>query len=172
MSFQAGEIIVREDATYPEGALIVDGLDGEGNLLAHPLGGGLQRVISAAELKRFSIASDLERTQVFWHTWFSLEGIAERFAGWSDGEHWNGWAKPRFEFAEAKRVVAAFDPESGRYDEEADAFVTGTAEDREEVWPAAIIHLPDGGTAKVYPIGASSWTWDADNGEEGSPPWA
>ena len=48
MSFHQGDIIVRDDTTYPEGALIVDGFDKEGNLLAHPMGGGLQFIIPAA----------------------------------------------------------------------------------------------------------------------------
>lgn len=162
MSFQQGDVIVRDDTIYPEGALIVDGLDHEGNLLAHPMGGGLQFIIPASEIPRFGIADELEKTPMFRRASFTIEGIEEEFAGWCDGRHWNGWAMPRFEFAQAEKLVAAFDPKDGRYDATSDAFVTTTADGYEETWTGEIIPLPDGGTLKVYAIGAGSWIWEKD----------
>jgi hypothetical protein len=40
--FTREEIIVRDDLKYPEGAVVVDGIDERGHLLVHPLGAGLQ----------------------------------------------------------------------------------------------------------------------------------
>ena len=128
MSFHQGDIIVRDDTTSPEGALIVDGFDHDGNLLAHPMGGGLQFIIPASDLPRFGIADELEKTPVFRRALFTIEDVEEKFTGWCDGRHWNGWAMPRFEFPHAKKVVAALDPKSGRYDAAADAFITMTAD--------------------------------------------
>ena len=96
---------------------------------------------------------------------FAIEGIKEEFTGWCDGRHWNGWAMPRFEFPQAEKVVAAFDPKSGRYNAAADAFITMTADGEEETWTGETIALPDGGSVKVYAVGAGSWIWE----EEGTP---
>lgn len=167
MSFRKGDIIVRADAAYPEGALIVDGFDGDQGLLSHPMGGGLQLIIPPSEIARFMIPDELEKTPVFRRAHFSIEGAEVQFEGWSDGRLWNGWAKPRFEYVQAERVVAAFDPNNGRYDATDDSFVTATADCEQESWPGETIALPDGGTAKVYPVGAGSWIWD-----EEELPWA
>lgn len=164
MSFPKNEMIVRDDGKYPEGALVVDGYDGSGALLAHPLGGGFQLIIPIAEHVRFTQVGDAERTAIFSRSRFAVEGLEGLFAGWTDGANWNGWAMPRFEFAEAQRVIAALGSDVGKYDSTADAFITKMEAGEPEAWPAEFIQLPDGGTAKVYPIGAGSWIW-----EEGSP---
>ncbi|MEA3208550.1 MAG: hypothetical protein QOE70_1607 [Chthoniobacter sp.] len=167
MSFRKGDVVVRADASYPEGALVVDGFDQRGNLLAHPMGGGPQLIVPPSEISKFGIADDLEKTPVFRHALFAIEGIVGDFEGWSDGRHWNGWAMPHFEFSQAERVVAALDPDKGRYDAAADAFITITTDGEKEMWTGEMIALPDGGTAKVYPVGAGSWIWD-EGGTPGS----
>jgi hypothetical protein len=48
MKFGKGEVICREDLGYPEGALVCDGYDAAGGLLAHPLGGGFQLTVRRA----------------------------------------------------------------------------------------------------------------------------
>lgn len=161
MQFKKYSIVVRDDSTHPEGALVVDGLAASGDLLAHPLGGGLQVIIPAAEMRRFSVASELERTPLFHRAHFEIEGVNEKFAGWSDGRVGNGWAMPYFEFPEAGRVIANVAPETGRYDAALNAFVT-VSDDEDETWSAEIIALPDGGTVKAYPLGAGSWIWDEE----------
>ena len=162
MSFWKNEIIVRDDGKYPEGALVVDGYDAKENLLAHPLGGGVQMIIPPAEHPRFEIVPEEERTPIFRHARFSREGIEDSLPGWTDGEIWNGWAKPRFEFAEAQSLIAALGKDIGRYDVNTDAFITAMENSDEETWAAEIIHLPDGGTVKVYPIGSGSWIWEEE----------
>lgn len=162
MQFKKDSIVVRDDSTYPEGALVVDGLAPSGDLLAHPLGGGLQLILPAADLPRFALASELERTPLFHRALFEIEGVDAQFTGWSDGRVWNGWAMPHFEFPEAGKIIAAVAPSTGRYDAALDAFVTVTSDDELETWPAEIIALPDGGTVKVYPVGAGSWIWDEE----------
>lgn len=163
MTFQKGDIIVRSNENYPEGALVVDGFDPTRNLLAHPLGGGLQLIIPPSDIPRFGIVEELEMTRVFRRSYFSIEGVEEQFEGWSDGRHWNGWAMPHFEFQQAQRVVAAFDPENGHYNASTDSFVTRTSDGDEESWLGETIALPDGGEVKVYPVGTGSWIWDEED---------
>ena len=66
--FTQGEIIVRDDLKYPDGAVVVDGLDTRGRLLVHPLGGGLQFALPLRDVGgRFS--SERETTPL-WIGWF------------------------------------------------------------------------------------------------------
>ncbi len=159
MSFQKGDIILRDDARYPEGALVVSGYGPGGELLAHPKGGGLELRIPASEISRFAAASEAERTRIYRKSRFSIEEVEATFAGWWDGERWNGWAMPSFEIDEARKVLDALAPKANRFDPDHDSFVTWGA-DGEEIWPAESIMLADGGTAKVYPVGAGSWIWE------------
>ena len=160
MSFQKNEIIVRDDGKYPDGALVVDGRDASGALLVHPLGGGFQLIIPPTDHSRFAVVPEEERTPIFKRTQFTLEGTQGAFAAWTDGADWNGWAMPRFEFADAQSLIVALGKDVSKYDATADAFITTMQGGDEEIWPAEIIHLPDGGTVKVYPIGAGSWIWE------------
>jgi hypothetical protein len=159
MQFKKDNIVVRDDSTCPEGALVVDGFAPSGDMLAHPLGGGLQLILPAADLPRFAFASELERTPLFHRALFEVEGVDAQFAGWSDGRVWNGWSMPHFEFSEAEKIIAAMTPENGHYNPVLDAFVTGT-NDEAESWPGEIIGLADGGAGQMYAVGAGSWIWD------------
>src|SRR5688500_13163229 len=132
MQFKKDSTVVRDDSIYPEGALVVDGFALSGDLLAHPLGGGLQLIIHAVELRRFALASELESTAIFHRANFEIEGVDERFAGWSDGQVWNGWAMPCFEFPEATKVITAMAPGTGRYDAALDEFVTVILDEEQE----------------------------------------
>lgn len=117
---------------------------------------------------------------------FQIAGAKETFMGWTNGEDWNGWAKPHFEFVEAQRLmkwqsaqntpggrsdtILALRPdlpapapaEAGKegFDETRDAFVTMSQDGKEELWPAEFITVTDGTRLKTYPIGAGSWIWD------------
>lgn len=162
MRFKTHEIIVRDDAKYPEGALVVDGYDALGNLLAHPLGGGFQLIVPLADHRRFESVPNEERTPIFRRVKFSLEGLDGSFTGWTDGTDWNGWATPHFESAEAQRLIDTLGKDVAEYDPATDAFTTRMEPSEPENWTAEIIHLPDGGAVKVYPIGAGSWIWEED----------
>jgi hypothetical protein len=166
MSFREGQIIIRSDMTYPHGALVVSGFDAKGNLLAYPEGGGPEFVVPQSDLSRFTVVSQDESVPIFRRAQFEVEGCDARFDGWSDGTAWNGWAQPLFDFQTAQTVLAALAP-GWRYDEQADTFIT-PGDDGDESWPVAIVDLPDGGAAKLYPIGAGSWIWDEaeDGGEQ------
>jgi hypothetical protein len=161
MNFSRGEIIVRDDAKYPEDALVFHGLDDQGCLRACPLGGGMEFIIPASDVSRFSRVAMEERIPIFRLSRFSLEGLdGVTFAGWTDGRSWNGWARPWFEFSEAARLAGHLAGQL-RHDAVRDAFVgfSGNPEE-DEVWPAEMIELADGGSVKVYPVGAGSWMWD------------
>ena len=163
MGFQKNEIIVRNDLKYPKGALLVDGYDASGALLAHPLGGGFQIRISQEEQLHLARISADEITPIYRRGIFTLEGIDGEFPGWTHGRNWNGWAMPQFEFAEAQRLIVALDTEIGSYESGADVFITAMEGGDEETWPAEVIHLPDGGRVKVYPIGTGSWIWEEED---------
>jgi len=158
--FTQGEIIVRDDLKYPDGAVVVDGLDTRGRLLVHPRGGGLQFAVPPREVGRFQSVEPAEQIQVFSAGSFYLEGIDEEFQGWSDGSSWNGWEKPCFNREVAERILAA----SGyrwSYDASADEFTVITSEEDEpELFNGQAIQLGDGGSVTAYFVGAGAWVWD------------
>ena len=75
MSLEHGEMIIRNGLSYPEGALVVDGFDEEGRVLAHPLDAEIQYRISSSELARFDVVIEDEQTRSFdqelWHSFMS-----------------------------------------------------------------------------------------------------
>lgn len=84
------------------------------------------------------------------------------FEGWTDGTLWNGWATPRFEFAEAQKVVEALNQENQTawYNEAEDSFYFEQDDSNEpESYPSLMIQT-DEGQKKVYAIGAFAWTWE------------
>jgi len=158
--FSEGEVIVRDDLKYPDGALVVDGLDEEGCMVAHPLGGGFQLVVPPQELSRFQRVEAVETIEVFSPGTFSIEGTDGEFEGWSDGSSWNGWARPCFTRDVAEGILEAVGFKWS-YDAREDAFAVATLEDDEpEHFPGEMIELGDGGSVTAYFIGAGSWIWD------------
>jgi hypothetical protein len=158
--FTQGEIIVRDDLKYPDGAVVVDGLDTRGRLLVHPLGGGLQLALPLREIGRFQSVEPAEQIPVFSAGTFYLEGIKGKFEGWSEGSSWNGWEKPCFSREVAERILRA----TGccwTYDASDDEFIITAIEDEDpERCGGETIELGDGGSVIAYFIGAGFWTWD------------
>jgi hypothetical protein len=169
MQFKNGELIVRDDTRHPEGTLVVDCHDHNGNLRAYPLGGGLDLTIPAGDVARFSVVTKDEATPIYRKARFSLEGLDDaEFEGWTADKRWNGWAMPCFEIQQATKLAGSLENQL-RYDPAQDAFI-GSSGDEEETWSGHLIDLPDGGQTKVYAIGAGSWMWDLV--EEGGGVWA
>jgi hypothetical protein len=161
MKFSKGEIIRREDLAYPEGALVCDGYDDAGLLLAHPLGGGFQLTVPAQDEPRFRIVAEGEKGAALFHRGrFTLADGETAFDGWSNGHLWNGWAMPRFEAGVGMEILEFLGAEAARFDGKADAFVTVSQEGEEETWPAEEITITDGSRIRAYPLGAGSWTWE------------
>ena len=159
MKFKTGELIVRCDSRHPEGTLVVDHYDEDGNLLAYPLGGGFEMAIPTDEVVRFSVVTKQEATPIYRKAWFNLECLDDvQLFGWTDNKRWNGWAMPLFEITQATKLTE-FLMDQLRYDSAQDVFI-GLSGDDEEIWAGQFIDLPDGGQVKVYAIGAGSWTWD------------
>lgn len=159
-SFEKNQVIVREDGKFPNDALVVVGYEMDGSLLAHPLGGGLQLRIPSDEVVRFSVVSEGEKTAIFSKGLFMLEGIEEEFEGWSDGTLWNGFEKPFFSKHTAVLVLTTTGYK-WKFEEAQDCFlVFGENDDESTAYAAKRISLPDGGTEKVYGIGAGHWIWD------------
>lgn len=158
--FRKGDIVIKARSVFPNGALIVDGRDSKGRLLAHPVGGGPQYAIRARAEAGLRIVSEGERSKPLWRrSRFSLEGIEDSFEGWTNDRLWNGWDMPFFEPKEAKRLSAQLTHCTPRFDAKQDAFITG-AGDEEEIWQAEMVELLGGQAIKVYPIGAGSWCWE------------
>jgi hypothetical protein len=108
--FDKGAVLVPADQVYPHGALVVDGYDDEGNLLAYPQGGGPQFIITPAQAAHLRpVGSDEQASPVYRRGVFTIEGVVGEFDGWTTGESWNGWAKPAFEFDTAQKVAKAFE---------------------------------------------------------------
>jgi len=158
--FTQGEIIVRDDLKYPDGAFVVVGLDKYGRLLVQPLGGGSQLALGCRDVARFQSIELAETIEVYSPGTFTLEGIEEKFEGWTDGLTWNGWARPCFTREVAERILQA----SGHrwsYDPSADEFTVFTSEDDDpEQFKGETIQLGDGGSVSAYFVGAGAWVWD------------
>lgn len=98
--------------------------------------------------------SNLTLTPAF----FSLETIGDRlFAGYTEREDWNGWARPYFLFETAQQIADAVSEfQTAFYDANADAFVFEVEDDEPEIFGALSVE----GIGKIYPIGAGSWIWE------------
>lgn len=160
MKFSKGDIICRNDLGYPEGALVCEGYDQAGRLLAHQLGGGFELAVPAHEAQRFRLVAEEEKAAALFRKGrFTLANAGKSFDGWSNGELWNGWEMPRFEFAVCQEILRFIGDKRGRFDGSRDAFVIGSGEE-EEPWPAEEITITDGSRIKACPLGAGSWTWE------------
>jgi hypothetical protein len=167
MAFKKGDIIIKVGAVYPHGALVVDGYDDQGRLLAHPEGGGLQYVFMPAAQQKFRhVPPDEQKGPLWKSSRFSLDGLEGVFKGWTKGQLWNGWEMPHFEFQEAQKLIAALNDPKVRYDLATDVFTTRNGEDEDEVWPAQLITTLGPQQVKVYPIGAGSWCWEEVSNEQ------
>lgn len=167
MPFKKGDIIIKVEGSYPHGALVVDGYDDQGRLLAYPEGGGFQYALKAGADRQFRHVTPDERQGPLWRTsQFSLEGVDGPFKGWTNGQLWNGWERPHFELEEAQKLIAAISDPMIRYDSARDVFTTRNGADEDEVWPAQLITALGPSQVKVYPIGAGSWCWEEVSDEQ------
>lgn len=161
MKLSPGDVLVPEGKQYPEGALVADGYDETGRLLAHPLGGGMQFHVESKIVAELRIVNDAERNvALFRRGRFTLADSGEVFEGWSDGRLWNGWEMPRFERAEAERLLTWLGDQRSRFDGDRDALVSFNQDGEEEVWAAEVITITDGSRIKTYPVGAGAWIWE------------
>ncbi len=94
--------------------------------------------------------------------------------GWTDETLWNGWSRPMFELAEAKKLLGALadaykqlgTSDRAWYDEGNDSFcfvLEGSPEP--ECYPSEIIEV-EGQELKVYPIGTGAWIWEEVSDQE------
>ena len=93
---------------------------------------------------------------------FSVDGLDSRYAGYTRGDDWNGWATPLFPEGEARRIAADYASQKsidGEYDATIDSqrgvfmFYNPSGDYWDEFEPVVE------GTTKLYPVGAYSWTW-------------
>ncbi len=103
---------------------------------------------------------------IFKRSSFSMDALEGIFEGYSDGETWNGWACPYFEYLEAERVLTASEKNGfvWSYDASHDRFIVRLAKDdpavdAPETFEARTIGVGNT-TIKVYPVGAYFWIWE------------
>ena len=87
------------------------------------------------------------------------------FDGFSDGDHWNGWACPYFSRQEAERVLKASTAIGFQwtFDEQQNAFSVRNINDPEDAEPESFEGIQmdiNGKTQTLYGVGAYSWIWE------------
>lgn len=98
---------------------------------------------------------------------FVIEDWLGPFPGYTDGQRWNGWATPSFEYEVALQIVedwkaTEWEGMEAYYDPEGDQFCfRSQSEDEWECFPS-VTHEVDGQRHKLYPIGAYCWIWDEE----------
>ncbi len=92
-------------------------------------------------------------------TKFALDFIpGKTFTGFTTGDDWNGFACPYFTFAQAQKLVSAWNEVDSQasYDEEQDAFVFETHDVPDETETYQPLEING---SKYYPVGTQSWIW-------------
>lgn len=174
--FESGDIIVPRKylREWTTAAIVVDQIEGDGSLLAYPLGGGFRLRFSPIKVEEFDFIK-VPQDKLDNPGWSSVQVYAEwtdkKYQAWTTGRRWNGWVMPHFEFEEAMKYSK--DTQGDKYasptiyDPVRDAFITTREEqDEEEVDEATVIYVRGRGPLKVYPVGAGSWTWELAPEEE------
>lgn len=92
---------------------------------------------------------------------FTIDGFEAIFEGYTQGQHWNGWACPYFTKKVADEIMRVNNESycgvayQIRYDEKQDAFIQEEGYDEPYVIKGIDI---DG--MHLYPIGTMNWIWD------------
>lgn len=99
---------------------------------------------------------------------FLLEDVGP-YPGYTDGQRWNGWATPSFEYEVALRIVedwkaTEWEGMEAYYDAASDRFCF-RSEDGEWECFLGVNREIDGRTQKLYPIGAFCWIWSDEDGQ-------
>lgn len=84
------------------------------------------------------------------------------FEGWTDGETWNGWAIPRFEFEVALKVLKELEKDdfSWGFDETDRSFSIVEPNRVEDVYVVPVEAIRVGKQVKeVWSIGGMAYTW-------------
>jgi hypothetical protein len=123
--YSKGDILVGKGKQFPDGAIVVDGYDSKGLLMAHMLEGEATLHLTALSASVFRRVGEGELLGVvFRRGRFAVAESKEVFCGWTDGRTWNGWQTPRFEQLEAERLARGLGDGRWRFDAARDAFVT------------------------------------------------
>jgi hypothetical protein len=98
---------------------------------------------------------------------FQIDAIEGSFAGYTNGDTWNGWACPYFLRPVAEAVLGAAEANGyfWTYDVTRDVFSVRNQEDPAEYESEEYVGtdiVADGETCHVYGIGAYSWIWETE----------
>lgn len=96
---------------------------------------------------------------------FFMDAIEGVFEGFTNGDTWNGWARPYFEQSAAEQVLEASEANGYRwtFDDARDVFSVRRMEDPDDYGPEEFAGLDitvGEQSFRVYPIGAYSWIWE------------
>ena len=97
---------------------------------------------------------------------FTISEYPKAYIGYTNGDDWNGWATPFFEYAEAIKITEGFNECAEyemKYDEIYEQFYILDTESGElETWQGKDYETSDG-IKHLYGIGAYCWIWDEAN---------
>ena len=97
---------------------------------------------------------------------FVIEDWFGPYPGYTDGERWNGWATPYFEYDIALQMIEDWNATEGMtayYAADNDQFCFRSQSDDDwECFPSVTCEV-DNQTRKLYPVGAFCWIWDDAN---------
>ena len=84
------------------------------------------------------------------------------FHGFTQGETWNGWARPFFTYDEAQKIVTAHKEQrlNAYYDHESDGFAFEIASSEGEYDIFSSVEVVG---MKLYPVGAGCWIWEEES---------
>src|SRR5262245_374154 len=96
---------------------------------------------------------------------FCMDGTEGRFEGYTEGDTWNGWECPYFEFSEAQRVLKASEKNgfNWSFNEVEDVFIIRNKLDAPNASSYEVggqLIDVDGKAVLAYPIGAYDWIWE------------
>lgn len=153
---------VKKGGRYPADAVEVIGeTSRDVEVRFSPLGGGfVYRASTESFAEKYRRVTDKDRAAATWRkTSVATDAMEEQgivLDAWTQGDLWNGWAKPLFEKAEALKIAEIMG-EGMTYDAEKDRFVDHL-DGEQEVYEKMEIEA-EGRTIEVYPIGTGSWCW-------------
>jgi DNA-directed RNA polymerase subunit RPC12/RpoP len=133
-----------------------------------------RRVVDYDEEQELRKKAEVNYPRIFRKTHFEIDSFCADgkqllFEGYTDDQHWNGWECPRFEKAEANRIMEASKAygQPVTFDEATETYTYNDADspDMEEYYKPSLIEV-NGEVIKVWAVGAWCWVWDEIDDDE------
>lgn len=155
------KIIKREHQDhFPERVMQVNSVTAD-EVQCYKMGGGFVIRIPTSELHHYDIVDESRFDNLSWRPAF-FEVADFRYAGFTDGDAWNGWATPVFTKQVAIQIAKDLDSPDERlaYDESLDAFTSITPDSEKPYLIEGFPIVVGAETFRVYGLGSGSWCWE------------